>query len=131
MTATAGYAGLVYASVAGSVWTAVGGVKSCSLDQAYAELDTTPLGGTGDKKRILGLLDKPVSLSVDYDEADAGQVILRASARTGYFIKILPDGTNGISFPMHVVKKGFSQDPNGIVTQAFTLASNGASTSYP
>ena len=131
MASTAGYLSNVYASAAGSVWTAVAACKSFNDGNTFAELKTTAFGGSGYETRILGLNDRPVTLECDYDEADAGQDILRASARTGCFIKILHDGTNGFSQPIHVTSKPIKGDPGSIVTQSFSLVSNGAPTAYP
>lgn len=133
MASTAGYLSTVYVvAIGGGVPpTAVGGCKSISDEDGYTLLDTTAFGGTGDKTSILGLRGRSITLNCDYVAADAGQVILRAAARAGCVLKILHDGTNGFYCNVQVEKKPLKTDPNGLVSQDFTLSSNGAQTAVP
>ena len=133
MTTTAGYLGRVSAKVTDATGgTEVGGVTSTSEDTQFAELDVTNFKDTvangGNKLRILGLKDTPLTITCDLDFADAGQDVLRAAVRSTIYVTILPDGAEGFRYPVLVSKKGISVSVEGKPQQTFTLVSNGAAT---
>lgn len=130
---TAGYLGRIGAKTTDATGgTEIGGVTQCNVDTAFAELATDntkdAVANSGNRTRILGLLDHPIGITVDLDHNDAGQDILRAAVRSTIYVTFLPDGAEGFRYPCLVAKKGVSISVDGKPQQTFTLVSNGAAT---
>lgn len=71
---------MVYASAAGSVYTAVGGVKDISFDLTGAADETTDHDSGAFKEFMAGRGELKMTFNANYDEADAGQGIVRTAA---------------------------------------------------
>nr|WP_068832052.1 phage tail tube protein [Polaromonas jejuensis] len=100
-----------------NTYTAVKNIKTFSgFDGTASEIDTTNLDSTA-KEFMLGLVDNgQFSMELDNDNADAGQLALRAKRDSGVksiFKLVLPDASTA-SFSGYVKKKSM----NGGVDQA-------------
>lgn len=57
-----------------STWTEIGGVTSCSINRGREVIDITDFADTsGARKKLMGLKDGSISLSLNLDLSDAGQ----------------------------------------------------------
>lgn len=97
MAASAGFNGVVQVSADDSSYSDIGIANQASQTTSTAMLDVSRFE-TGAVVRIAGLHDFPISVSGHYDDSDTGQSLIRSSqlSRTPIYVKILPDGTNGI-----------------------------------
>jgi predicted secreted protein len=105
--------------------TVIGGVDNTTLRQLCNLLDISAFGDSY-HSRIAGLKDSSVSLSGNYDPADAGQ--LKINAGDTVWVQVLPNGTAGKKIEMLVEE--FSQQASADGKQTFnaTLQGNGAPT---
>ncbi len=73
-------------SAAGSVFTALGGVTNVTDSQSGDAIDVTDFDSEGWREFLVGLQGKTMSLTLNYDEAEGGQDIVRTSAENGTII---------------------------------------------
>lgn len=131
--AQAGYEGVVRVSsdnfAASNV--VVGCVVDTSFDQIMAELDATCFGDTS-THRIYGLGDSSTSLTVLWDGADTGQVLLRTQmqSRLSIDLRYLPDGVAGFEGQFICTSISTTQAVDGRVEATFTLVGSGDGISY-
>ena len=110
----------------------LGGLKDFSVKDSATMLEITDFADTsGAKKRLAGLKDVAISLSGDYSQADAPQVLLRAVAGTTLYVTVLPDGTNGYSYPMIVSDYEVKGSVDGLVEISISMVGNGARVAKP
>jgi len=74
-----GTAATVDVSVAGSSYTALGGVKDVSISIGHATIDVSDFDQPNWEEHLAGRGNMSLSVTCNYDEADAGQDIVRAS----------------------------------------------------
>ena len=89
--------GKVAVSTDNVTYTDLGGVKDYDFSRTDGEtIDVTDFDSGGWKEHLVGLAGGSVSFTMNYDEADAGQDILRTSnsARTQIYYRIRPMGDN-------------------------------------
>jgi hypothetical protein len=83
-------------------YTLIGGINSASLSQGGEVLDDTAFMDTPDglKSRLRGLNDCSLSITADYNSADAGQTAIYNAwlNRSEIWFQYLPNGTNGFRF---------------------------------
>lgn len=112
-------------------WTAIGNIKDfTAFDGAAAVLDVTNLASTAKEKRM-GLIDNGnFSFNMDQDNADAGQIALRASrtAQTLKSYKLTLPNSNTATFSAYCQKVSDAGAVDGIVKNAVTLVISGAVT---
>ena len=110
----------------------LGGLKDFSAKDSATMLDITDFADTtGAKKKLAGLKDAAISLSGDYSQADAPQALLRAVAGSTLYVTILPDGTNGFSYPCIVSDYEVKGSVDGLVEISVSLVGNGARVAKP
>jgi len=103
------------------------GIKECTVKDSTTVLDITDFKDTsGYKTRLAGLTDVSVSLSGDYDQTDTPQALLKAVAGTSLYFAILPDGTNGFSYPCLVESYEIKGEIDGLIEISVSLVGNGA-----
>ena len=70
-------------SAAGSAYTVVGGMTDASLSNSRGKIDVTDWDSAGWKESLPGFGELSLSFTHNYDEAEAGQSIIRTAAQTG------------------------------------------------
>lgn len=121
-------------SSAPSAGDLVDGIKDITAKDSRTMLDTTDfLDSSGAKTKLAGLLDASISLSGDYEQSDAPQALLRSSYTSGatVYITLLPDGTNGYTYPCIVESYDVKAGVDGLVEFSASLVGNGARTARP
>ena len=110
----------------------LGGLKDFSVKDSATMLDITDFKDTtGCKLKMAGLKDVAISLSGDYSQADAPQTLLRAVAGTTMYVTVLPDGTNGYSYPCIVSDYEVKGAVDGLVSISISLVGTGARVAKP
>ena len=107
--------------------TAVGHVRSWTIDETVDQLETTAMGDAY-KTRCLALKDWSGSMDVLWDTADAGQTALVVGATVN--ITVYPVGETGDSLTGSVVITGVSTNASydGLVEASVSFQGNGALT---
>jgi len=95
MTDVKGRSGVLQVSVAGSSYTAVGGVKDVSMSFSGATIEVTDFDSAGWQQFLSGNRTMTLSATMNYDEADAGQDIIWTSnhASTTIYYRWRPGGS--------------------------------------
>ena len=131
-----GFDGKLAVSAAGSVYTDVGGVTECSIGTATGKIDVSDWDSAGWKENLVGLSELTLSFTHNYDEADAGQDILRTAANAGtqLYFRFRPAGTGSGSLDeiiaLYLIDSyDAPSSPNeGAVTGSASCSSTGAPT---
>jgi len=89
-----GRVGKLGVSVAGSTYTDLGGINDMSWSTSRGEIDVSDFDGGGWEENLPGLGSFTISASLNWDEANAGQVILLANntAGTQLYYRYRPSG---------------------------------------
>lgn len=79
----------------------IDGVIDATVSFSRDMLDTTDYFDGIYRTRIYGLADVSISLSGDYEQSDAPHALIRTSQVAGstIYITVLPNGTNGFTYP--------------------------------
>jgi len=110
----------------------LGQLKEFTVKDSATVLDITDFADTsGYKKRMTGLRDVTISLSGDYSQADAPQALMRAVIGATLYVTVLPDGTNGFSYPCIVESYETKASVDGLVEISISLLGNGARVAKP
>jgi len=110
----------------------LGQLKEFTIKDSATILEITDFADTsGYKKRMAGLKDYSISLSGDFSQADAPQVLLRAVAGTVLYVTVLPDGTNGFSYAAIVESFETKGSIDGLVEISISMVGNGIRTAKP
>ncbi len=77
----------------------LGGVKEFTLTYGTDTIDVTDNDSGNWRELLVGLQSATASITLNYDEANAGQDLLRAANEGGlmYYIRIRPEGDNATS----------------------------------
>lgn len=121
-------------SSAPSAGDLVDGIKEITVKDSRTMLDTTDfLDSSGAKTKLAGLLDASISLSGDYEQSDSPQALLRTSFASGatVYVTLLPDGTNGYTYPCIVESYDVKGSVDGITEFSASLVGSGARTARP
>ena len=124
--ATAGKSSTIGASLAGTIFTTIGGANTVSFSIDPDLLEDTEFNDDW-KTRIQGLKDWSATISGDFVDADAGQGLIDDNILSGaaLYIQFLIDGTNGFKGPA-MAAVGFDSDVQGKGTFSYTITGNGA-----
>jgi predicted secreted protein len=135
MADEAGFEGKLAVSAAGSVYTDLGGVTECSVATATGKIDVTDWDSAGWKENLVGLAELTISFTHNYDEADAGQDILRTAnqGRTHLYFRYRPGGdASGVGdeiIAKYLIDSYEDSSPNeGAVTSSGSASSSGTPT---
>ncbi len=111
----------------GVTYSEMDGVISFTLSDGTDMLDTTCFKDTRLRQRIAGLRDLSASLEGDLESADTGFAKAKATYRAGVagYVKILPDGTNGIVVPVLVESIETNASVDGKVEVSISLQLEG------
>lgn len=95
MAKALGSGGSIAESSNGSSYTTVGKVKSISLPPSVAMIDATDNDSAGTKEKLPGDSEFKLSVTANYDSADAGQtaIIDAAAAKSPLYYRYRPKGT--------------------------------------
>lgn len=136
MSAVAAHTFQVYAkSTAGAAaGDELDGINDVSISSSKTMLETTDFKDTtGARTRMAGLEDASISLSGDYESADAPQLLLRSSFDSGatVYVTILVDpsasaGSQGYRFPCIVESYESKGSVDGKAEFSVSLVMNGA-----
>lgn len=131
--ANAGNLNDVFVGAGSPAATAFDGIKSADFPLNVDMLDTTDFADGTFRKKIQGLQNFNVTLSGDYEPADAGYIVVRDAfvAGTTVFVRILFDGTNGFESEFQVASISPSATVEGLATVSVSLESTGALTVVP
>jgi predicted secreted protein len=83
MADNAGFNGKLAVSAAGGAYTDVGGVTEAAISNARGKIDVTDWDSGGWKENLAGFGELTLTFTHNYDEADAGQDIIRTAANAG------------------------------------------------
>lgn len=132
MGVSAGYGAKVLCSLTDGSYQEVGHLNSASTKVVVDQLDTTNFTSSGgDKEEIGGLRSIEFgNLAGDYDPADTNQTMIRDACfnRTMVFLKVLPDGGNGVSVQCTIADYEVKSTVAGKVEFSFTPKSSGLPT---
>lgn len=75
------------------------GVKDFTITHGTETIDVTDNDSGNYKEALVGFQSATASITMNYDEADAGQDLLRAANEGGlqYYLRIRPEGDNATS----------------------------------
>lgn len=104
-------------------YATIGEVQSITDEEGIDLFDVTALGETSWRKRMQGLGDATVTMTVVRDASDTGQDNIRASMDSGQlvYIAVLYDGTNGYQWPCFLESRSHEMGKDGAVTESYTL----------
>ena len=128
--ALAGHALLIEVGAAADPSVEIDGIKSVSFGPSRDMLEETDFSDTsGAHKRFAGLKDGSVSISGDFESADASQLLILSSFSTGTDIhmQFKWNGTVGQQVPCQVESYEIAADFDGNVTFSAGFTFNGAS----
>ncbi|MHA2248413.1 MAG: phage tail tube protein [Candidatus Hodarchaeales archaeon] len=131
-----GFGGKLAVSAAGSSYTDVGGVLSASISTAHGKVDVSDWDSAGWKENLVGYAELTLSFEHNYDEADAGQDIIRTAVqgRTQLYFRLRAGGdASGVGdeiIGLFLIDSYDSpNNPNeGAVTSSGTASSTGTPT---
>ena len=88
-----GDVGKIAVSTDGITYIDLGGVTSVDQDITNDAVDTTDFDSLGWKEKLYGNSEASLSITMNYDEVDAGQAILVAAAvgKTGLYFRYRPE----------------------------------------
>lgn len=135
--AGAGYKAGVSLSTNGTTWTECDGIKSFSFTKDRVVLDITDFKTTGiDREKLMGLRDASFQISGDFVANDAGQEIFLdaqddTSDNPALYIRILFDGTNGVTCKITCESSEIGAEVEGLVTFSASGTQNGAFARIP
>lgn len=133
MTASAGNALKLYIGSSSTPTDELEGANNATFTLNREALDSTDFKTGAYRERIMGLKDFPVSISGDFEPADAAY----GAVKTGYtngstvYVRILPDGTNGVEIPCKVTSLAFSTSVEGKAEISMEFVSTGDVTFVP
>jgi predicted secreted protein len=101
------------------------GIKSSDWPIQRDSLDTTAKNDGAFRGNILGLLGFEITLSGDWEPADASQTLLRTSLTSGatVYVRELFDGTAGFEAGFKVTSFKIGSEVSGLVQMTCTLKS--------
>lgn len=104
-------------------YATVGEVQSVTDEEGIDLFDVSAIGETDWRKRMQGLGDATVTMTVVRDASDTGQDNIRASMDSGQivYVAILYDGTNGYQWPMFLESRSHDVSRDGALTESYTL----------
>jgi len=130
-----GFDGKLAVSAAGSVYTDVGGVTEVGFSHARGKIDVSDWDSSGWKENLVGFGEITLSFTHNYDEADAGQDIIRTAANAGsqLYFRYRPggdgSGTKDEMIGKYMLDSYEDSSPNeGAVTSSGSASSTGAPT---
>jgi predicted secreted protein len=112
----------------------IANIKDCSFKSSKTMLDITDFKDTTAAHiRMAGLEDGAFSISGDYNRADSPQLLIQTAFEAGatYYLTILPDGTNGYSYPVLVSDYEVKAQVDGTVEVSANLVMSGAKIARP
>lgn len=95
MAKSLGSAGALAESTNGSSYTGIGKIKSISLPPSVNMIDATDNDSGGTKEKLPGDSEFKLSVTANFDPADAGQVDVmnNCAAKTSLYFRYRPQGT--------------------------------------
>jgi hypothetical protein len=130
-----GFGGKLAVSAAGSSYTDVGDVTECSVSTSHGKVDVSDWDSSGWKENLVGFAELTISFTHNYDEADAGQDIIRTAVqgRTQLYFRYRPggdgSGTADEIIAQCLIDSYEDSSPNeGAVTSSGTASSTGTPT---
>ncbi len=127
MAASAGYGVTLYGGSASPAAAEIEGINSVTMTMDRESIDVSVIDTADDWRiRILGLKNCSISVEGTFD-AQTQQNLIRTSHLSGasYFVRLLPDGTNGYEWECKVVSVEFGAGADGAATFSATLESTG------
>lgn len=122
-------------SADGVTYTDVAGVKDASMSNARGVIDVNDFDEPGWNQSLIDRGDLTVSGSYNYDEADAGQTIMRTASQTGAFcwFRYRPggdgSGTLRETFAKAIIESHDDANADGsAIESSFSMKSTGAPT---
>lgn len=139
MAATAGATGLISCSTtSGGTYDEVSGIKSETLSTQIDELETTAFsdvsGSGSDRTYIAGLRGREFKMSGRFERTDTGYAKILTVANGTYanlFLKVLPDGTNGVRIEVILTSHDISSEVDGLVEVDMSFRVTGAVVAVP
>lgn len=130
MAQSAGYVGKLQYGAADSGYVTIVGVTNVSDSDGIDELDITDLGDAtvvGYREFIMGLRGLTISFDIDEFDGNTEQDAIRAAfiARTKFYLKYMPDGSNGLSCGGYVTSYNRSTAVDGKATASVTFRASG------
>jgi predicted secreted protein len=130
-----GFSGKLAVSAAGSSYTDVGGVTAAVISNARGKIDVTDWDSAGWKENLAGFGELTLTFTHNYDEANAGQDIIRTAAQAGsqLYFRYRPGGDGSGSLDetigLYNIDSYEDSSPNeGAVTSSGSCSSTGTPT---